>query len=55
MACFYGISNNPAKKKIFHVEERGGLQCTWIEGVCNPIHKPRHIKVIFHGHTTNKL
>lgn len=27
-ACFYGISNNPAKKKIFHVEERGGLQCT---------------------------
>jgi len=22
MACFYGISNNPSKKKIDHVEER---------------------------------
>lgn len=25
MACFYDISNNPSRKKIDHVEERGRI------------------------------
>ena len=55
-ACFYSISNNPAKKKIDHAEEtEEDYSVLEQRGYAIPFTNRGTEKLFFYDHTTNKL